>query len=1211
MKGREKMGSLRIPKGGVMQPWSQAALRRAGQLMVALVFGLVLWVSLKGCGSGGGSPLSVLPEQTTSTTSSVIEELTEEGFSPIASAPSYLTLSGTSYTQTFDGIGAGLPAGWTVRTGATDTNLGAEQTFNPSATSWADTAGRFKNFASGDGTLGAAATAPEQNAATDRALGIRQTGTFGDPGAAFVFEIDDTAGLENFSLSLKAQMLSVQPRSTTWTIDYRVGDSGTFTSLGTYPDPGVFGSTDLGPFALPDSVNNQCDPVYIRIAALSASSSSGNRDSFGIDDVELTYTSAGTPVLCGGDPTPTPSPTPTPIPTPVNLPLTEGFDSCSPAPSGWQIVDVDGDTTRSWRCVNSLAEANNFGGQLPADDWLITPPLNLASVSNPALNFRNESFFSDNGIPFPQLSVLYSTNYNGAGTPAAVNAATWTALTIPNVSTGTFVDAGEISLAGIPSSGPVYIAFRYRSSGTGSGSASRWRVDSVGIAEGSGGGTEPGGGCDPNATLTPIGTIQGDGFASPLVGQTRTVSGIVVGDFENEGVAGQTTLQGYYLQDAGDGDPATSDGLFVFSSTANTVSLGDEVQVTGTVAEFRQQTQLTNVFNNFAICSSNNPLPDPVQIALPLTPEEREALEGMLVTFADQPLFVTDSFLLGRHGELSVATGGRLFTPTQIADPGQAAVLQAENDRRRIRIDDRFLTQNPDPVIYPAPAGLSAANTVRGGDRVSNITGVMTQLRGRNIGGSQEALDATIDYRIHPNDPNTLPSFTATNPRPQTPPSVGGSLKVASFNVLNYFNTFGNTCFPNNSNCRGASNATEFIRQRDKIINAIRQINADILGLIELENDGFGPDSAIQDLVNGLNAAMGPGTYALVDLGVANLGGDAITNGFIYKPATVEIAAGSVPAFLDTGELTQGPGRFHRPPLAVTFRQLSNNATFTAVVNHLKSKGSPCDPADNDPFQGNCNGNRTRAAQQILNWLSTNPTGSADPDVLIMGDINAYAMEDPIKTLEAGGFTNLNGPNSYSFSFQGQWGSLDHALANSSLNSQVTGSDKWHINADEPVSLDYGLSFKSPSQQSLFYSDDPFRSSDHDPVIVGLNLTGSGPTDPVAPVVVSTSPANGAIGVPRDTQIRLTFDQPIQKGTGTIVLRRRVLPLLDTRTTDIATSPRVAIEGNTFILTVSGRQTLLNRLTLYDFTFPSGGVTSLSGVPLANPVSFSFRTRLD
>ncbi|MEN9222426.1 MAG: hypothetical protein Q6M04_08305, partial [Thermostichus sp. BF3_bins_97] len=357
-----------------MKPWSQTAWRRVGQLWVAIAFGLALLVSLKGCSSG--SPLAVAPERT-STSSSVIEELTtgEEAFSPVSSAPSYLALSGTSYTQTFDGIGSGLPAGWTVRTGATATNLGTEQTFNTSATTWADTAGRFKNFASGDGALGEAATAAEQSTALDRALGIRQTGTFGDPGAAFVFEIDDTAGWENFSLSLKAQMLSVQPRSTPWTIDYRVGNSGSFTPLGTYPDPGVFGSTSLatgaGLNAFGSDINNQCEPVYIRVAALSASTGSGSRDSFGIDDVELSYSAAANPALCGGDPTPTPSPSPTPTPpSAVNLPLTEGFDACNPAPAGWQIVDGDGDTTRSWRCVNSLAEANNFGGQLPANDWL-------------------------------------------------------------------------------------------------------------------------------------------------------------------------------------------------------------------------------------------------------------------------------------------------------------------------------------------------------------------------------------------------------------------------------------------------------------------------------------------------------------------------------------------------------------------------------------------------------------------------------------------------------------------------------------------------------------------------------------------------------------------------------------------------------------------------------------------------------------------------
>ncbi len=1009
-----------------MQPWSQAALRRAGQLMVALVFGLVLWVSLKGCGSGGGSPLSVLPEQTTSTTSSVIEELTsgEEGFSSVPAAPSYLTLSGTSYTQNFDGIGAGLPAGWTVRTGATDTNLGAEQTFNPSATSWADTAGRFKNFASGDGTLGAAATATEQSAATDRALGIRQTGTFGDPGAAFVFEIDDTAGLENFSLSLKAQMLSVQPRSTTWTIDYRVGDSGAFTSLGTYADPGVFGSTDLGPFALSDSVNNQCDPVYIRIAALSASSGSGNRDSFGIDDVELTYSGAGTPVFCGGDPTPAPSPSPT-----------------------------------------------------------------------------------------------------------------------PSTSCGT--------------------------------------------------------------SFTPIYEIQGTGATAAITG-TVTTEGIVVGDYEGPA----PNLRGFFIQDpTGDNNPETSDGIFVFNGNNNDVNLGERVRVIGSAGEFQFQTQISNV-SSIEVCSSGNTIA-PVAVTLPFPadpfpadPETDfpERYEGMLVTFP-QDLFVTDLFRLGRFGQVTLSSGDRLYQPTNVALP-PAAEVQEANERNRIIIDDTQQTQNPDPIKFPnpVPPGLTAMQTLRGGDIVRNVTGVLNYTWGGNAASPNA-------YRVRAVEPgferaNGMASFAPGNPRPTAPPSVGGSLKVVTFNVLNYFTTFGS---------RGADNATEFTRQRNKIIEALALMDGDIVGLIEIENNGYGSGSAIQNLVDGLNARMGAGTYTFIDPGTPSLGGDEITNGFIYKPATVEIAPGTVPAALTTGELQQGAGRLHRPPFAVTFRQLSTGGIFTVVNNHLKSKGSlsTCTPTV-DPSQGNCNDNRTQAAREILAWVATNPTGTNDPDYMITGDINAYAKEDPIRELESGGFINLiTSPTSYSFSFNGFWGSLDHSLANSSLNGQVSGAAKWAINADEPPVLDYNTNFKSAGQVISLYAPDAFRSSDHDPVIVGLNLTGSGPTDPVAPVVVSTSPANGAIGVPRDTQIRLTFDQPIQKGTGTIVLRRRVLPLLDTRTTDIATSPRVAIDGNTFILTVSGRQTLLNRLTLYDFTFPSGGVTSLSGVPLANPVSFSFRTRFD
>lgn len=168
------------------------------------------------------------------------------------------------------------------------------------------------------------------------------------------------------------------------------------------------------------------------------------------------------------------------------------------------------------------------------------------------------------------------------------------------------------------------------------------------------------------------------------------------------------------------------------------------------------------------------------------------------------------------------------------------------------------------------------------------------------------------------------------------------------------------------------------------------------------------------------------------------------------------------------------------------------------VVNHFKSKGSDCAtgnttfPADPDTGdgQGNCNITRTMAAQDLLTWLATDPTGTGDPDIVIIGDLNAYAKEDPITTLKNGGYTDLintyHGSSGYSYVFDGQLGYLDHALASTSLVAKVTGADDWHINGVEPISLDYNVENKTPAQQSSFYSSEPYRASDHDPVLIGL-----------------------------------------------------------------------------------------------------------------------------
>jgi len=300
-------------------------------------------------------------------------------------------------------------------------------------------------------------------------------------------------------------------------------------------------------------------------------------------------------------------------------------------------------------------------------------------------------------------------------------------------------------------------------------------------------------------------------------------------------------------------------------------------------------------------------------------------------------------------------------------------------------------------------------------------------------------------------------------------------------NLLNYFTTLGESyiCGPaGNLQCRGASDADEFTRQRDKLLSALLAIDADIVGLEELENN---PSAAIQNLVDGLNTTLGTGTYAYIDTGY--IGTDAIKVGLIYKPARVTpVGAYSIldstdnPIFLDT---------LNRPSLAQTFSD-ANGEKLTVVVNHFKSKGSPCDgDPDIGDGQGECNQTRTNAAIALLNWLAGDPTGSGDSDFLIIGDLNSYAMEDPITALQNGGYTNLVasslGQHAYSIAFDGTSGYLDHALASPSLAPQVTGLAEWHINADEPPALDY-----QDYNQPALYHPDPFRSSDHDPLIIWL-----------------------------------------------------------------------------------------------------------------------------
>jgi hypothetical protein len=224
-----------------------------------------------------------------------------------AQTPAMLT--GSSYSENFDNLSTGLPTGFSVYATATANSLGTAPTaaqliLTPgTATAWASTTGGFKNFASAD-ALPSSATTAQQTAATDRALGVRQTGSLGDPGAAFVFQAANTTGKTDFALTFKLQSLDVSAsvtRTATWQVDYGTGSTpSTFTKVGSVATTGntIF-SNNTVTVNFGTALDDQAGPVYIRIATLGTTTGSGNRPSSAIDDFQLSWNTpnASTPVL--------------------------------------------------------------------------------------------------------------------------------------------------------------------------------------------------------------------------------------------------------------------------------------------------------------------------------------------------------------------------------------------------------------------------------------------------------------------------------------------------------------------------------------------------------------------------------------------------------------------------------------------------------------------------------------------------------------------------------------------------------------------------------------------------------------------------------------------------------------------------------------------------------------------------------------------------
>lgn len=565
-----------------------------------------------------------------------------------------------------------------------------------------------------------------------------------------------------------------------------------------------------------------------------------------------------------------------------------------------------------------------------------------------------------------------------------------------------------------------------------------------------------------------IGSIQGTTDTSPPLNQSVVLSGTVVGDFQ-----GSSGLNGFYIQDDGDGNTATSDGIFVFVPSSNTswasfdVAAGESIQATGTVTDFQGLTELTTV-TKIEKCGTGVNI-TPTVVNLPETTNgDLERYEGMLVNMP-QTFTVQQNFFQGRYGQVTLGLG-RLYQPTNLYRPGtpEAQALADANARSLFVLDDAKSSQNPNPIPY-----IGLDNTLRAGDTTSNLTGILDF-------GAINSNTTIRDYRLQP---TAAVTFARSNPRTVAPENVGGNLKVASFNVLNYFNGDGQGGgFPTS---RGASTAAEFQRQRNKEIAALTAMNADVIGLMEMENDGNGSSSAIQDLVNGLNGATSAGRYAFV--AAPNPGSDEIKVELIYQ-------LGRVTPVGDPVNNTDPVN--NRNPLAQTFTLNATGEKFTVIVNHFKSKGS-CPSNANDPNadkgdgQGCWNAQRVQQAQVLLNFIADRQSVSGDQDVVVIGDLNSYGKEDPVATLTNGGLVDQLAKrvrNPYSYVFDGLSGYLDHALTTPSLDERVTGVTEWHINADEPSVIDYNTEFKP---QDL-YTPTPYRASDHDPVLIGIELS-SGP----------------------------------------------------------------------------------------------------------------------
>ncbi|GLO63305.1 nuclease [Vibrio sp. MACH09] len=653
-------------------------------------------------------------------------------------------------------------------------------------------------------------------------------------------------------------------------------------------------------------------------------------------------------------------------------------------------------------------------------------------------------------------------------------------------------------------------------------------------------------------TFTSIQEIQGSGSSSPFINGYPFVT---TEDYFVKGVVSAVTTgltKGFYLQALeNDYDPNTSEGLFVHTNLSSSeFKPGDVVCVKGKVQEFYNHTQLKTEANQWV---KQGEQAAPIATDIEILPsdsnfdETLERYEGMLVSTTEAlDMRVTRTFGYdygSRRNNMVLAQGRISMQPNQqfVAGSEEAKAQTEENAQRRLIVESDQKAGNGEIPYYPEFGRTdidqdgSTEDYIRIDDTVVGLEGVISYSYG--------------DYRIIATNQLDAYNFVHNDDRTSAPDLDEGDLRIATFNVLNYFNSpYGGDSNQFGSN-RGAKSAAEFEIQQAKIVNAIIRLDADIIGLMEIENNGFGDGAAIRQLVDHINANIADKkkqyTFVAIDSNndgkkdqLDSVGTDSITTGVIYRKKVVKLKQSRVipmpsqqaPEVLDAdGKVIEDGKNYQRDTLAPTFKVKGGKEKITVAINHFKSKGSKCweDAAPIDQGgqggkdadkQGSCENFRVAAAVALGDALN-----KIKGHKVILGDMNSYGMEDPMliltdysqekygKEIKAARNTSIAGvpqfgdegavitqnygyinavamihPDSWSYSYNDEVGALDHLLISDSLKDKVVDATDWHINGGESTLFDYTTKYKG----DLPSYQDHFRASDHDPAVLELNIYG-------------------------------------------------------------------------------------------------------------------------